>query len=162
MLLFHLLVLTFGSSQICVLIQHNIAVLCCAGYLEYLGTLVLRRSRKLATFYTRYCVKLFKYLDLGFLIGIQLANSLPICGDMWLCMQQTYKDHADSREAIEGAFDRILKEDWKDRQKYGFRPPRTNKKGDKDAEPVVWFQYCLRENKCLYKCAAIRRNSLAG
>ena len=49
---------------------------------------------------------------------------------------QTYKAHERSREAIEFAYEAILKQDMKRRQKYGFKPPKLGRKTDLDADVV--------------------------
>jgi len=49
---------------------------------------------------------------------------------------QTYKSHERSREAIEFAYEAILKQDMKRRQKYGFKPPKLGRKTDLDANVV--------------------------
>ena len=53
----------------------------------------------------------------------------------WLT--QEYKAHGRSREAIEMAFDEILKQKMKVRHKYGFRPPKTGRRTDMEGEPTV-------------------------
>ena len=52
-----------------------------------------------------------------------------------MCLQ-TYKSHERSREAIEFAYEAILKQDMKRRQKYGFKPPKLGRKTDLDADVV--------------------------
>jgi hypothetical protein len=49
---------------------------------------------------------------------------------------QTYKAHERSREAIELAYEAILKQDMKRRQKYGFKPPKLGRKTDLEADVV--------------------------
>lgn len=43
---------------------------------------------------------------------------------------EQYRHHERSREAIEMAFDTLLQEKMRSRQKYGFKPPRTGRKTD--------------------------------
>jgi hypothetical protein len=55
---------------------------------------------------------------------------------------QQYRAHAPSREAIDMAHDAILREKYKLRHKYGFRPPKTGRKTDLDAEALVCALVC--------------------
>lgn len=55
------------------------------------------------------------------------------------CFMQEYKAHGRSREAIEMAFDEILKQKMKVRHKYGFKPPKTGRRTDVEGEPTVSF-----------------------
>ncbi len=57
---------------------------------------------------------------------------------------QTYKSHERSREAIEFAYEAILKQDMKRRQKYGFKPPKLGRKTDLDADVVSARPPCCR------------------
>ena len=50
-------------------------------------------------------------------------------------LAQAYKRHERSREAIELAYEAILSQDMKKRQKYGFKPPKLGRRTDADAEP---------------------------
>ena len=50
---------------------------------------------------------------------------------------QEYKAHGQSREAVEMAFDEILKQKMKVRHKYGFKPPRTGRRSDVEGEATV-------------------------
>jgi hypothetical protein len=47
---------------------------------------------------------------------------------------EQYRPHAPSREAIEGAFDTILKRQMKERHRLGFRPPSRGRRGDAAAD----------------------------
>jgi hypothetical protein len=61
---------------------------------------------------------------------------------MYPCViPQEYKWHAPSKEAIELAFDDILQEKMKVRNKFGFKPPRTGRKTDVEGEPEVRSYY---------------------
>lgn len=51
-----------------------------------------------------------------------------------MLVAQTYRGHEESREAIEMAFDTVLTDKMKSRQKYGFQPPKTGRKTDLKAE----------------------------
>ncbi len=56
---------------------------------------------------------------------------------------QQYKAHEPSREAIELAYEAILGQDMKARQKYGFRPPSTGRKTDLQGdEQACRCHYC--------------------
>lgn len=48
----------------------------------------------------------------------------------WNPPPQQYRWHEPSRESIELAFESVLKEKFKARQKLGFRPPRTGRRTD--------------------------------
>ncbi len=50
---------------------------------------------------------------------------------------QQYQSHDPSREAIELAYEAILGQDMKARQKYGFRPPTTGRKSDLAGDELV-------------------------
>ena len=50
---------------------------------------------------------------------------------------QQYQSHDPSREAIELAYEAILGQDMKARQKYGFRPPTTGRKTDLAGDELV-------------------------
>lgn len=50
---------------------------------------------------------------------------------------QEFKAHGRSREAIEMAFDDILKQKMKVRHKYGFKPPKTGRRSDVEGEATV-------------------------
>ena len=49
---------------------------------------------------------------------------------------QEYKAHERSREAIELAYEEILKHNMHARHKYGLKPPRTGRKTDMAADEV--------------------------
>jgi ATP-dependent HslUV protease ATP-binding subunit HslU len=53
------------------------------------------------------------------------SASSPLPASPLTPLKQTYKRHERSREAVELAFDAILKEKMKERQALGFRPPRA-------------------------------------
>lgn len=55
-----------------------------------------------------------------------------ICGPL-----QEFKAHGRSREAIEMAFDAILKQKMKVRHKYGFKPPKSGRRSDVEGDPTV-------------------------
>jgi len=55
-----------------------------------------------------------------------------ICGHL-----QEFKAHGRSREAIEMAFDAILKQKMKVRHKYGFKPPKSGRRSDVEGDPTV-------------------------
>ena len=50
---------------------------------------------------------------------------------------QAYKRHERSREAIEMAYESILAQDMKKRQKYGFKPPKMGRRTDAQADAEV-------------------------
>lgn len=50
---------------------------------------------------------------------------------------QQYKWHAESRESIELAYDAVLQEAYKRRNKFGFRPPKTGRRTDAQGDPEV-------------------------
>ena len=50
---------------------------------------------------------------------------------------QEYENHEPSRESIELAFDSILQQKFKLRNKYGFRPPSLGRKTDLEADEEV-------------------------
>lgn len=48
---------------------------------------------------------------------------------------EQYRWHAESRESIELAYDTLLQEHFKRRNKYGFRPPKTGRRSDVEGDP---------------------------
>ena len=50
---------------------------------------------------------------------------------------QEFRDHERSREAIEMAFDEVLKQKMKSRHRYGFQPPKSGRRTDAQGDPVV-------------------------
>ena len=61
---------------------------------------------------------------------------------LWLS-PQTYRAHERSRESIELAYDSILQQKMKVRHKYGFKPPKTGRKGDLDGDRSVSAGHAL-------------------
>ena len=50
---------------------------------------------------------------------------------------QEFREHGRSREAIEMAFDEVLKQKMKSRHRYGFQPPKSGRRTDVQGDPVV-------------------------
>lgn len=65
------------------------------------------------------------------LLGVQRDASFEEIQDARNYLALTYRSHERSREAVEGAFDSILKERMRLRHKLGFRPPRAGRNGGK-------------------------------
>ena len=66
----------------------------------------------------------------------RLLACLPRCRLLSIWPLQSYRKHAPSREAIELAFDRVLKASYETRQKHGFKPPKMGRRTDAAARPV--------------------------
>ena len=64
------------------------------------------------------------------LLGGQRDASFEEIQDARNYLALTYRSHERSREAVEGAFDSILKERMRLRHKLGFRPPKAGRKAD--------------------------------
>ncbi len=78
--------------------------------------------------------------------GCCIAHCMKhICGPL-----QEFKAHGRSREAIEMAFDAILKQKMKVRHKYGFKPPKSGRRSDVEGDPTVslhsWSYSCACTN----------------
>lgn len=71
-------------------------------------------------------------VDSGRLPGFCLVQCPMKCAEQ---PAQAYKRHERSREAIEMAYESILNQDMKKRQKYGFKPPKLGRKTDAQAGP---------------------------
>ena len=67
---------------------------------------------------------------------------------------QAYKSHAPSRESIEMAYDTIIKEKYQDRQKHGFRPPKTGRRADVAARPVSFLRGAEKAQEESLGCVA--------
>ena len=50
---------------------------------------------------------------------------------------QAYRHHERSRESIELAFEKILKTSLKNREKFGFQPPKTGRRSDRKGVELV-------------------------
>ena len=71
---------------------------------------------------------------------------------------QEFKGHGRSREAVEMAFDEILKQKMKVRHKYGFKPPKSGKRTDVEGDPTVRFLFintCIRLGGMPFVCAVV-------
>ena len=66
------------------------------------------------------------------LLGVQRDASFEEIQDARNYLSLTYRSHERSREAVEGAFDSILKERMRLRHKLGFRPPKAGRGGKAD------------------------------
>lgn len=66
-----------------------------------------------------------------------VSKQVSVIYSYTIFFMQEYKWHAPSREAIELAYDSILQEKMNVRNKFGFKPRRTGRKTDLEAEPEV-------------------------
>lgn len=78
------------------------------------------------------------------LLGVVKSSTFEEVQDARNYYYETYKHHEASREAIEWAFDSVLNDKMKSRQKYGFRPPKTGRKTDVEGDPKQGFLETLK------------------
>eukprot|EP00882_Tetradesmus_deserticola_P015277 GHRQ01016273.1.p1 GENE.GHRQ01016273.1~~GHRQ01016273.1.p1 ORF type:complete len:278 (+),score=64.89 GHRQ01016273.1:16-849(+) len=71
------------------------------------------------------------------LLGVSKEASFEEIQDARNYLFEQYKWHEPSREAIEGAFDTLLQKHLGSRFKFGFRPPRTGRRGEAFGEQRV-------------------------
>lgn len=67
---------------------------------------------------------------------------------------QAYRQHEASREAIEWAYEKILKASFKNREKFGFQPPKSGRKTDLKGDQIVssWHSINRRCEKLMNVC----------
>lgn len=73
------------------------------------------------------------------LLGVERTASFEEIQEARNFYFEQYRNHEQSREAIEMAFDSLLKEKMRRRKKYGFRPPKTGRKTDLDPEDYDYW-----------------------
>ncbi|KAL0041566.1 hypothetical protein WJX79_007563 [Trebouxia sp. C0005] len=94
-----------------------------------------------------YSVQVFprtKEKDPYRLLGVEHAATFEEVQDARNYLYEEFKAHGRSREAIEMAFDAILKQKMKVRHKYGFKPPKSGRRSDVEGDPTrknLWQKF---------------------